>query len=261
MGLGVAGSIAVGTAAAGLGSAAMNSMAQGSAARKQVGAENAATALQQQMYQANVGRMQPWVDNGQQNMGMLASQMPNLTAKFNPTQAQLEQTPGYQFALSQGMQATQNGQAAQGLGNSGAAMKGAEQYAQGLASTTYQQQFQNYLGQNQQIYNMLNGQSALGENAAAQVGTNAAQMAGGMATTQVGAGNAAAAGIMGQNNAMNGMLGGAGSNLQSGLMTGNTLAGLIQGASGGTGAAAAAANGAASFPALTGGAINLGGIF
>jgi hypothetical protein len=40
-------------------------------------------------------------------------------------------------------------------------------YAEGLASTTYQQQFTNYLTQNQQIYNMLSGQVGTGENAAA----------------------------------------------------------------------------------------------
>lgn len=56
-------------------------------------------------------------------------------------QATLEATPGYQFALSQGLKATQNSAAARGLGVSGAAMKGAAAYATGLADNTYQQQF------------------------------------------------------------------------------------------------------------------------
>jgi hypothetical protein len=59
-----------------------------------------------------------------------------------PTQAQLEATPGYQFTLQQGLESTQNSAAARGLGNSGAALKGAATYATGLANQTYQNQFQ-----------------------------------------------------------------------------------------------------------------------
>lgn len=83
-----------------------------------------------------------------------------LTQPFNPTMADLENTPGYKFTLNQGLQAVQNGYAAQGLGTSGAALKGAAQYASGLASTTYNQQLQNYLQQNQQRFNdLLAGQT------------------------------------------------------------------------------------------------------
>lgn len=60
-------------------------------------------------------------------------------------QAALEATPGYQFTLDQGLKATQNGFAAQGLASSGAAMKGAATFATGLADSTYQQQLNNYL--------------------------------------------------------------------------------------------------------------------
>ncbi len=69
-------------------------------------------------------------------------------APMTPQQAAsnaLSQTPGYQFALDQGLKATQNGFAAQGLASSGAAMKGGAQFAEGLASQTYNQQLQNYL--------------------------------------------------------------------------------------------------------------------
>ncbi len=63
---------------------------------------------------------------------------------FAPTIENLEKTPGYQFTLDQGLKAVQNSYAAQGLGTSGAAMKGAADYAEGLASTTYQNQFKNW---------------------------------------------------------------------------------------------------------------------
>jgi hypothetical protein len=107
------------------------------------------------------------------------------------TQAQLEQTPGYQFNLAQGLKATQSAAAARGLGVSGASLKGAATYATGLADSTYQNQFNNaqqrfadYLnlntGQQTNLSNQfsrLNSLASLGENAAAatgQQGTNAA---------------------------------------------------------------------------------------
>jgi hypothetical protein len=52
----------------------------------------------------------------------------------------LENTPGYQFTLGQGLESTQNSAAARGLGSSGAALKGAATYATGLADQTYQNQ-------------------------------------------------------------------------------------------------------------------------
>jgi hypothetical protein len=59
------------------------------------------------------------------------------------TEAELVQTPGYQFNLSQGLRAAQNSAAARGLGVSGAALRGAANYATGLADSTYQNQFAN----------------------------------------------------------------------------------------------------------------------
>ena len=66
------------------------------------------------------------------------------------TPAYLEQTPGYQFTLQQGLESTQNGAAARGLGTSGAANKAAASYATGLANDTYQNQFQDTLATAQQ---------------------------------------------------------------------------------------------------------------
>lgn len=133
-----------------------------------------------------------------------------LTAPFQPTMAQLAQTPGYQFTLKQGQQAVQNSYASQGLASSGPALKGAANYAEGLASTTYQQQFQNYLQQNAQISNILMGQAGLGESAAANVGYQGTAAGQGIAQSQMAAGNALAAGTVGQANALSGGIQGLG---------------------------------------------------
>ena len=76
----------------------------------------------------------------------LEGRVPDATGYANSapgrmSQAELEETPGYQFARSQGLQSVQNSAAARGLGVSGAALKGAATFATGLADQTYQQQF------------------------------------------------------------------------------------------------------------------------
>ena len=61
----------------------------------------------------------------------------------------LQQTPGYQFALTQGEQGVDRGAAAKGMVSSGNTLNAEDQYAQGLASTTYNNyvsQLQPYLG-------------------------------------------------------------------------------------------------------------------
>ncbi|OYV48273.1 MAG: hypothetical protein B7X10_03325 [Burkholderiales bacterium 21-58-4] len=111
--------------------------------------------------------------------------------------AQLEQTPGYQFNLQQGLESTQNGYAAKGLGVSGAALKGAANYASGLAQNTYAQQAQIYYANQQNAFNKLMGVANMGQNSAAQQG----QLGQGYLNTSVnaltGGANAAAAGDVG----------------------------------------------------------------
>jgi hypothetical protein len=134
------------------------------------------------------------------------------------TQAQLEQTPGYQFTLAQGLKATQSAAAARGLGVSGASLKGASTYATRLADKTYLDQFNvaqqrfgdvlnlntaqqgNLQGQFGRLYNL----SALGENAAAATGVagTSAAATGGNYLNQ--AGLATAAGTTGVSNAVTG---------------------------------------------------------
>jgi hypothetical protein len=134
------------------------------------------------------------------------------------TQAELEQTPGYQFTLAQGLKATQSAAAARGLGVSGSSLKGAGTYATGLADKTYldqfnvaQQRFGDVLNLNtaqqgnlQAQFGRLYNLSALGESAAAATGvagTSAASTAGNYLNQ---AGLATAAGTTGVSNAVTG---------------------------------------------------------
>jgi hypothetical protein len=176
------------------------------------GKQGAGGAQQSQYLQAmemnqNIVNTQPFIQAGQIGAGMLQnaltsgslgtpmdmSGMPQFN--WNPTEAGLQQTPGYQFTLQQGLQATQNAAAARGLGVSGAALKGAGTYATGLADQTYTQQLQNAINtynsqmagyQNQfsdywanqtNRYNQLAGLSQLGGNVAVGQGSNTTQAA------------------------------------------------------------------------------------
>lgn len=164
-----------------------------------------------------------------------------LTQPFSMTQANLEQTPGYQFNLSQGLKSVNNALGARGLLNSGAVMKGASTYATGLADSTYQNQFNMDQTQKQNIYNRLSGVAGLGENAAAQVGNYGTQTAANQAQTTIGAGNASAAASIAAGNAISG----AGSSAVNGLLMNKLLSGSgLSSMYSGTGAPSAAFNSA-----------------
>lgn len=172
------------------------------AADAQRDAANQASQTQLQMFGQTQQNLAPFIQGGQQSLGALQAAIPGLTANFNPTMQQLQQTPGYQFTLGQGLKSTQNSYAAQGLGSSGAAMKGAANYAEGLAGTTYQQQFTNNLAQNAQAYNMLYGPAALGANAAAGLASQSTAVGGQVGQNTIGAGNATAAANIATGNAV-----------------------------------------------------------
>lgn len=180
------------------------------AADAQSQAAQSGNALLQGQYNQNSANLAPWMTSGANSNSLVnyltgaSGQAPAgyggamggqgaLTAAFQPTMAQLAQTPGYQFTLDQGLKSTQNSYASKGLASSGAAMKGTADYASGLASNTYQQQFQNYWGQNQNIYNMLTGQSTAGLQAASALASGGNALAQGQSNNLVGAGNAQAA--------------------------------------------------------------------
>lgn len=220
--LAIGGVSALGSVASG----AIGASAAQSAAQTQAQAADQASSNTLKEFEQTQANLAPFVSGGQNALTALQGLIGTgpggnpltspltapRSATFSPTMAQLQQTPGYQFSLNQGQMATQNGFAAQGLGTSGAAVKGAANYAEGLAGTTFQQQFQNYqteflntLGQNQQIYNMLGGQAQLGENAGAisgQQGLQATGQAGNFLTS------GAAASAAGQIGAANSVIGG-----------------------------------------------------
>lgn len=151
--------------------------------------------------------------------------------------ALLEQTPGYQFSLGQGLRAVNNQLAARGHGASpGAVAKGAANYATGLASTTWKD-----------IVDRMQSAFTSGAGAMqnyANIGANAGnQLAGGILNS----GNAIANNMTGLGNAQAGMFGSIGNSLagfgnnasqyamMQSLMGGGGGGGSIYGSGSGTG--------------------------
>lgn len=102
-----------------------------------------------------------------------------------------QKTPGYDFAVSQGMDGIQSSAAARGKLFSGATMDAAGRFQQGYAN----QEYGNYL-------NRLAGVSAQGQNAAGMQGGAAGQFLGFGTNALSGIGNAQSAGIIGRGNAL-----------------------------------------------------------
>lgn len=186
VGVAAIGSSAIGAAGQAWG-ASKASSAQGKAGR-------IAMMLQEQKYQQAREDYAPYRELGTGAAGQLGQQLPFLTSPIKMGQAELEQTPGYQFTKNQGLKAVQNSAAARGLGSSGAALKGASEFATGLANKTYQDQFNLENINRTNAFNRLAGVTQIGTGAINNL-TNAGTATGqGQASTQVGIGNAQAAG-------------------------------------------------------------------
>jgi hypothetical protein len=226
-------------AAAGLAGSAMSSNAAKGAANTQADAANRASDLQMQQFQQMQQNLAPYMGLGTSSIPMLqqllGSGRLNDQFSFNPTMQQLEQTPGYQFTQQQGNKALDNAMAAKGLSLSGAQLKGLDQYNTGLASQTFQQQYENALknfqtnyGTAADQYNRVSGLVGLGQNAAAGVGNAGIQTASNIGGTLTSGANALAAGRIGSANAFSGGLSnlGASGMLYSMLGNGNPYGGI-----------------------------------
>lgn len=171
-------------------------------ANQQKKATDKATAVQQKMYDQARSDLSPYRAAGEQGTNMLMSALPELTSSITLDNATLQNLPGYNFALKQGLRSAQSGAAARGLGQSGAAVKGASQFATGLANQYAGDAFNRELSQRNQRYNQLMGTSQLGSNAAGQTGQYALQTGQNIGSNTIQGGNAQAAGLIGAGNAL-----------------------------------------------------------
>lgn len=251
----------------------VQSQAAQKAAANEQQAVQTSTQQQQQATQQQTANQTPFVQAGQGAVnslsgyvapgGQLTQSYAGQNGQFTaPTAAQAQATPGYQFQLQQGLQALQNSAAASGGLLSTGTAKNLTNYAQGVASTNYQNTYNNALNayttnanlynqaQNN-LYNFTAGTSQLGENAASNLNSNLQSGANNLANINltganqygsdiIGGANATASGIVGSANALNGAITGGANALGQGVTLGQLLG--AQNTSGISASTAAAAN-------------------
>ena len=195
-----------------------------SAASKKKGAKKAAAAIQGaadknnvlagQVYQDSTNALAPYAQTGnpagtQINAMLGLGGQPAQNAGFD----NFRNSTGYQFRLGEGMDAVNSGYAGAGVLQSGAALRGAQEYGQNFASN----EFSNYAGllDNQQRLGLsaTMGQVGLGQNYVGTVSGNNMYAADGQANAAI---------IRSQNNpfaALAGSLAGSAQSFMSGGMT------------------------------------------
>lgn len=212
--------VAVGTAVLGT-AASMDASRR--ASNNQADAARDATAAQRDSTAAQLEAQRPFLEGGYKGNNRLLELLglggdPNAQGygsankPFSFTPGDLTQTPGYQFQLQQGQEALDRRAAAGGGFYSGANLKAAQSFGQGLAGTTfdneYNRAFNAYQTNRANTLNPLQSLSGQGQTAANTSG--AIQQNGTNALTSLLTGNANAQGAaaISQGNAINNGLSG-----------------------------------------------------
>jgi hypothetical protein len=133
------------------------------------------------------------------NAGMPASSYGSYSTPYSPSTFFM--SPDYNFLMSQGLNTVANQTAAEGNALSPAALSAALNYSSGLATTDYNQAFNNSLATQAQQFNMLNALSTGGQVATGGLSSAAGTTAATGSSALAGYGNAGAAGAIGAGNA------------------------------------------------------------
>lgn len=189
------------------------------AADTQAAAANKATKLQKEMWLKQLELQKPFYEAGLTGQNALLQYLglggdktaANYGAGMKPfTGADLASEPGYQFRLGEGVNALNKQAAARGGLMSGSALKAAERYGQDYASGEYNNAFNRYYTQRNQMLNPLQSLLGQAQTSAGNIGQAGQNYASNAGNTMMAAGNARASGYMGGANALNSALTGAG---------------------------------------------------
>lgn len=186
-----------------LGSSLLGASSARSASNAQERAAAESTAAQERMFERQVELQEPFRMAGVNALSELVA-----ASKYTPFgMRQFQADPGYQFRLSEGMKALDRSAAARGGLLSGATLRGAQRYGQGLAADEYTNAFNRYQAERAARLNPLQSLAGMGQTTANTLGTQAGQMGQSMAQGAAQMGNIRASGYMNQANALTGALG------------------------------------------------------
>lgn len=210
------------SAGAGLLSAGEGASAAQSAAQSEEQAAAGAEQTQLKMFNQVQSDISPYLNTGTESLyslaqlyGLPTAAGPNGEAAsaggtpFDPTKLNsfLQNQPGYQFALDQGVQALSQGENATGQIGTGSYGRDLLTYGQNMAQTAFPTYF-----------NQLATLAGLGSTAGSQIAAASGNAANAISSAQIGAGNASAAGTIGTANAISGGLSAATSGISNSLL-------------------------------------------
>lgn len=202
----------------------------------QAQAAREALALQEKMFERQIGLQEPWRQAGVNALGRMQGGAFAQPAAFKFGTAEFQADPGYAFRLAEGQKALERSAAARGGLISGGALKAATGYGQEMGSQEFararERALSNYgtnVARSDTGYNRLAGLAGVGQtatsalgSAAGQYGTAGANLITGagqaIGAGQYGAGQSMAAGQLGVGNTMNNALGTIGSAYQTNQM-------------------------------------------
>ncbi|WP_297923616.1 hypothetical protein, partial [uncultured Agitococcus sp.] len=134
-------------------------------------------ALQREIWEKQQADYKPYLEQGTWGINRLGDLMKKGSGQLNnPFDTYLASkglaggqfntnNPAYQFQLKQGQQALDRSSAARGMGYSGAQMKAAQEYGQGLASQQYDKEYNRATSEFGDYYNRLASLSQGGQQA------------------------------------------------------------------------------------------------
>lgn len=180
--------------AAGLVNAGINKNAISDALNTQLQAGQQAGTTLKDIYNQQLGFVQPYQQMGMTGLDLLGQNKDYLTHQFDATDLAKGLAPNYNFMLQQGQMANQRAANVGGGAIGGNALQGLNKFTQDYAGNAYQNAFNNYQNQRQNIYNTLAGLAGMGQTANQQAigagtayGQNQTNLATGLAAAQAGA--------------------------------------------------------------------------
>ena len=197
-----------------LGSGILGSRASKKAAEIQSGAADRATQMQYDMNDRARADSMPWLEAGRESLGTLRS-MTQPGGEFSKALSvgDVQNEPGYQFGMQQGLTGTARQLAKMQGRNGGATLKALTRFGTDYAATKYNDAWNRANADRGFRYNALANLSGTGQQAVNQItstGMNAANNAGNLTTS---GGAARAAGLVGSANAIGNGITGAGNSL------------------------------------------------
>lgn len=158
----------------GFGPASKQAAATEAAAGQSAATSRYAADLQKQMFDKQIELQEPWRQAGVQGLNRLAAGLQAGGEFATPfSQTNWQQDPGYQFRLKEGTNALNRNAAARGGLISGAALKAATRYGQDMGSQEYQNAFNRYYAERENMMKPLQSLAGVGQTSANTMGSAA----------------------------------------------------------------------------------------